>query len=157
VSAASKIQRTNLLRLTSSITPSAVLVKIRSTQLLLARKLLHAAAPSLHSLRAKANNRSDIRTVSTRTLKSGRFSLIYIYVPILTYCSAHLVKWVTENNRPINIINDRELRDLLTAGRPSISLPTNPTISRDIDASFEKCRERISKLLQVSSFFSLIY
>ena len=29
----------------------------------------------------------------------------------------HLVKWVTENNRPINVIKDRELRDLLTAGR----------------------------------------
>jgi len=63
--------------------------------------------------------------------------------------SAHLVKWVTENNRPINIINDRELRDLLTAGRPSIQLPGNTTISRDINASFEKCRERIAKLLEV--------
>jgi hypothetical protein len=62
--------------------------------------------------------------------------------------SAHLVRWITENNRPINIINDRELRELLTAGRPSIDLPGNHTISRDIYASFEKCKERVAKLLQ---------
>jgi hypothetical protein len=68
--------------------------------------------------------------------------------PIIEY-SAHLVKWLTENNRPINIINDRELRELLTAGRPSIQLPTNPTILRDIHMSFEKCQVRIAKLLQV--------
>jgi hypothetical protein len=42
--------------------------------------------------------------------------------------SAHLVKWITENNRPANIINDRELRALLTAGRPNIELPSNNTI-----------------------------
>lgn len=61
---------------------------------------------------------------------------------------AHLVKWVTENNRPLNVINDRALRDLLTAGRPSIDLPSDDTISRDIKTSFEKCRARIAKLLQ---------
>jgi len=62
--------------------------------------------------------------------------------------SAHLVKWITENNRPANIINDRELRALLTAGRPNIELPSNNTIFRDVKASFEKCRDRIAKLLQ---------
>lgn len=36
--------------------------------------------------------------------------------------SAHVVKWMTENNRPINIITDRELIDLLSAGRPNIIL-----------------------------------
>ena len=68
------------------------------------------------------------------------------------YCaySARLVKWVTENNRPLNIINDRELHNLLTAGRPSIHLPSHDTILRDIKAAFEKCRDRVAKLLQVS-------
>jgi hypothetical protein len=60
----------------------------------------------------------------------------------------HLVKWITENNRPANIINDHELRDLLTAGRPSVDLLSNNTISRDINTSFEKCQERIAKLLK---------
>ena len=59
----------------------------------------------------------------------------------------HLVKWVTENNHPVNIINDHELQNLLTAGWPSIELPSNRTISRDIHASFLKCQDRIAKLL----------
>ena len=77
--------------------------------------------------------------------------LLYINAtkrPLTIKCSAHLVKWLTENNRPINIINDRELQNLLTAGHPSIQLPTNPVILNDIHASFEKCRERIAKLLR---------
>ncbi|KAG1806027.1 hypothetical protein EV424DRAFT_1329888, partial [Suillus variegatus] len=53
-----------------------------------------------------------------------------------------------ENNRPVNIINDRALRDLLLSGRPNIELPSHFTITRDIRASFEKCQERIGTLLQ---------
>ena len=70
---------------------------------------------------------------------------------------AQLVRWITESNRPINIINDHLLRDLLTAGRPSITLPSWTTISRDIHESFKKCQQCIGKLLQVSlSFYSCI-
>jgi hypothetical protein len=61
---------------------------------------------------------------------------------------ARLVKWVTENNRPTNIVNDRELEQLLTAGRPHIKIPSSTTVSRDIEACFKKCRERIGKLLK---------
>ena len=60
----------------------------------------------------------------------------------------HLIKWVTESNQPINVINDRELCDLLTAGWPNITLPLSDTISCDIQASFGKCKECIAKLLQ---------
>ncbi|EGN98179.1 hypothetical protein SERLA73DRAFT_56205, partial [Serpula lacrymans var. lacrymans S7.3] len=38
--------------------------------------------------------------------------------------------------------------DLLSAGRPNIELPSHFTISRDIQASFEKCQEQIGNLLQ---------
>jgi hypothetical protein len=55
---------------------------------------------------------------------------------------------VTENNRPTNIVNDRGLRELLKAGRPNIEIPSVWTVSRDIQASFKKCRDRIAKLLQ---------
>ncbi|KAG1895343.1 uncharacterized protein F5891DRAFT_960254, partial [Suillus fuscotomentosus] len=37
---------------------------------------------------------------------------------------------------------------LLFTGRPNVTLPSNQTISRDINISFEKCRVRIAKLLQ---------
>jgi hypothetical protein len=55
---------------------------------------------------------------------------------------------VTENNRPSNIVNDRELRELLKAGRPNIEIPSPWTVNRDIQASFKKCRDHITKLLQ---------
>ena len=55
---------------------------------------------------------------------------------------------MTESNRPTNILNDRELRELLKAGRPNIEIPSPSTVSRDIHASFKKCRDRISKLLK---------
>ena len=61
---------------------------------------------------------------------------------------ARLVKWITENNRPTNIVNDWELRDLLTAGRPHINIPSHHTVSRDIKACFDKCHERIAKILR---------
>ena len=71
----------------------------------------------------------------------------------------HLVKWITEYNRPSNIINDQELHELLTAGRPKVELPTRIAISQDIKACFNKCRDSITKLLCVCSrlyfFFTL--
>lgn len=90
------------------------------------------------------------RIVSTPTRKFGN-SIMLCTITLYSrpfYYSAHLVKWVTENNWPANIINDRELCDLLTAGRPTIQLPSHKTISREIKSSFEKCRERVAKLLQ---------
>ena len=67
-------------------------------------------------------------------------------------CSTCLVKWVTENNHLLNIINDQELHSLLTMGQPSIHLPSHHTISQDVNAAFEKCQDCIVKLLQVSLF-----
>jgi hypothetical protein len=61
---------------------------------------------------------------------------------------ARIVKWVTENNRPVTIIDDTELRELLLAGRPQLTLPSRHTVARDIDACFEHCRDRIKTLLQ---------
>ena len=61
---------------------------------------------------------------------------------------ARLVKWVTENNRPTNIVSDRELEQLLTAGRPHIKVPSSDTVSRDVKACFMKCREHIGKILK---------
>jgi hypothetical protein len=65
--------------------------------------------------------------------------------------SACIVKWVTVNNRPAIIVNDIELNNLLTAGRPHAIIPSASTVKRDINASFAKSREKIGKLLQVSA------
>jgi hypothetical protein len=61
--------------------------------------------------------------------------------------STHLVKWITENNRPTTIIEDRELRELLLTGRPNMELPSATTITRDIRSSFDFCHDRIAKIL----------
>ena len=63
--------------------------------------------------------------------------------------SAHIVKWVTENNRPISIVEDRELCEILTVGRPTLDILSPDTISHDIKASFSKCRTRVMSLLQI--------
>lgn len=52
-------------------------------------------------------------------------------------------------------MKDRELQDLLSAGRPHIRVPSPRTVSRDIKESFEVCRERIGILLCVRVVYSL--
>ncbi len=63
--------------------------------------------------------------------------------------SAHIVKWVTEINRPISIVKDQELCEIFTIGRPTLDIPSPNTISCDIKASFSKCRMHVASLLQV--------
>ena len=70
------------------------------------------------------------------------------YIASSYSCSAHIVKWVTESNRPANIVNDRELKELLTASRPNLEIPSASTVARDIKIAFEKCKGRIAKLLR---------
>lgn len=146
----SRTRRTNHLLPTSNIMLCAALEKMLWTLSSPVRNQSDATSQYFPSLPTRANNQSSIRIVFTQTQKSGNDFFKSFYRTVLNpRDSAHLVKWITENNRPANIINDWELRDLLTAGRPSIELPSNQTISRDINASFEKCRARISKLLKV--------
>jgi hypothetical protein len=64
---------------------------------------------------------------------------------------AHIVRWVTESNRPRHIVNDREFEVLMKAGRPGTTLPSVLTVGRDVNAAFERCRDRIDKLLKVST------
>lgn len=61
---------------------------------------------------------------------------------------ACIVKWVSECNRPANIVKDAELLHLLIAGRPHAIIPSVSTVTRDITASFPKCREKIGTLLK---------
>jgi hypothetical protein len=104
-------------------------------------------------LRVKANSRSSTRIVFTPTPKYGMLIWNFLSQTIIYFNnSAHLIRWITENNRPPNIVNDRKLRELLTVGRPTTNLPSHQTISRDIDTSFKKCQACVAKLLQVSIF-----
>ncbi|KAK7034802.1 dimer-Tnp-hAT domain-containing protein [Favolaschia claudopus] len=61
---------------------------------------------------------------------------------------AHIVQWVTESTRPPHLVNDRGFRTLMTAGRPSLTVPSGQTVSRDIRNSFIRCKKTVDKLLQ---------
>lgn len=59
----------------------------------------------------------------------------------------------------MNVVNDREFLQLMKAGRPGTSLPSSVTVGRDVIISFERCRERIDKILKVgfTFFIYLLY
>jgi hypothetical protein len=61
---------------------------------------------------------------------------------------------VTESNHPLTIVKDHEFIDLMTTGRPHITVPSPFTVAQDIKAVFLKCCQRISNLLAVSCNFS---
>lgn len=108
-------------------------------------------APSSPLLLVKDNNRSKPLIAHSLTLKFGEFYDLRLLDTFLTTISACIVKWVTKNNRPASIVNDTELRELLTAGRPHATIPSVSTVTRDITASFAKCCEKIGKMLKVSA------
>lgn len=58
------------------------------------------------------------------------------------------MKWVAESNRPPDIASDRILINLLTIGRPHLKVPDPNTVQRDVKATYAKCREHMTKLLQ---------
>ena len=47
------------------------------------------------------------------------------------------------------IIKDRELKEILGAGHPGYHIPGQRTVARDIDAAYERCRERVENMLRV--------
>ncbi|KAJ6544909.1 hypothetical protein B0H10DRAFT_2203021 [Mycena sp. CBHHK59/15] len=61
---------------------------------------------------------------------------------------AHIVRWVAENNRPLAIVEDREFKTILGAGRPEFNLPGRRTVSRDLNVSFGVSRAFIEELLK---------
>ncbi len=71
---------------------------------------------------------------------------------ILKYSRAEYVRWVTENKRPFQIVNDQAFRSLMKTGRPETYIPSAETLSRDVKNVFVGIRKRISDMLQVSFY-----
>ncbi|KAJ7902586.1 hypothetical protein B0H14DRAFT_2329133, partial [Mycena olivaceomarginata] len=69
------------------------------------------------------------------------------HTPNLNSGVACIVCWITEANRPLNIVADRQLQDLLIAGRPELTVPSRSTAARDLKAVYERSAHRIKKLL----------
>ena len=102
--------------------------------------------------RPKTHETFTLHSHKSRSLVRVSTSYTSIPYPMLTVpihnISMHLIKWVTKNNCPFNIINGCELQNLLMAGWRNIELPSNITILWDIHALFLKCQDCITKLLQ---------
>jgi hypothetical protein len=63
--------------------------------------------------------------------------------------SAEIVRWVAENKRPFQIVNDRGFQSLMKTGRPGYHIPSAETVSRDVKRVFIEVRKRISGMLKV--------
>ncbi|KAJ6473782.1 hypothetical protein C8R45DRAFT_835183 [Mycena sanguinolenta] len=55
---------------------------------------------------------------------------------------AHIVRWIAEANLPLKIVEDRELRELLGAGRPGFNIPSRRTIALFIHHDISATRNR---------------
>ena len=65
-------------------------------------------------------------------------------------CRAEFVRWVAENKRPFQVVNDRAFRSLMKTGRPECYIPSAKTLSCDVKNVFVNARKRIAEMLQVS-------
>lgn len=77
------------------------------------------------------------------------FFLVLIFLSDTYGFSAHIVRWLAEANRPFKIMEDRELKEMLLAGRPELSIHSRRTIGRDLNAAFDCCSQRIIRILEV--------
>lgn len=59
------------------------------------------------------------------------------------------MRWVAENKRPFQIVNDLGFQSLMKTGRPEYHIPSMQTVSRDVKQVFVQARKRIANMLQV--------
>jgi hypothetical protein len=117
--------------------------------LLVPPPLAHGMATSFPPLHARGSVQSRSPIALTLSPSFGTFFLLSIF-PSDTYClSAHIVHWLAEANRPFKIMEDRELREILLAGRPELTVPSRRTIGHDLNAAFNRCSQRIVSMLEV--------
>ena len=64
---------------------------------------------------------------------------------------AEIVRWVVESLHPFDIVIDRGFRPLMKTGRAEYFLPSAETVARDVRQVFVHSRQRVAKLLRVSS------
>jgi hypothetical protein len=68
---------------------------------------------------------------------------------------AEIVRWVSESLRSFETVKDRGFQSLMKTGRPEYYIPSPSTVSRDVRLVFARTRQRVAKMLQVSSNHAL--
>ena len=85
------------------------------------------------------------------TTEGSRWVLhVYFNCSHLWTFRAHIARWCAKNNCPHRTVKDRQFDILMKARHPGTSLPSPLTVSHDIKATFERCREHINTILKVS-------
>ena len=66
-------------------------------------------------------------------------------------CRAEIVRWVTESQRPFQVVADRGFQSLMKTGCPGCYLPSPSTVSRDVKLVFSRTHTHIANMLNVST------
>jgi hypothetical protein len=105
----------------------------------------------------QAKEKSATHIVNTRKKRHGRPFLFCSCCPVYRIInSAEIVKWVSESQRPLSIVEDRGFQKLMKTGRPTYKIPSRRTVGRDVKHVFKKTRKRIAKMLQVRVQYGII-
>jgi hypothetical protein len=64
------------------------------------------------------------------------------------YCSAAIVRWVTESMWPFNIVSDKYFQSLMKTGRPGYYIPSPVTIAHDMKLVFVNAHQCIAQMLK---------
>ena len=59
------------------------------------------------------------------------------------------MRWVAENKRPFQIVNDLGFQSLMKTGRPEYHIPSMQTVSHNVKQVFVQARKLIANMLQV--------
>jgi hypothetical protein len=73
----------------------------------------------------------------------------WILIIVDEFDRAEIVRWVAENKRPFQIVNDRGFQSLMKTGRPGYCTPSAETVPKDVKQVFLRVRGRVAKMLQV--------
>jgi hypothetical protein len=60
-----------------------------------------------------------------------------------------IVRWVSENLRPFNIVNDRGFQSHMKTGWPGYHIPSASTVARDVKTVFAHTQKTIASILLV--------
>ncbi|EPS97338.1 hypothetical protein FOMPIDRAFT_8037, partial [Fomitopsis schrenkii] len=73
---------------------------------------------------------------------------IHKYRYLRYVCSVAIVRWVTHNMRPFNIVEDDGFHELMKTGQLEYKLPSAMTVGHDVCCVFSGTREHIRKMLK---------
>ncbi|KAJ3738437.1 hypothetical protein EV360DRAFT_58139 [Lentinula raphanica] len=63
-----------------------------------------------------------------------------------------MARWVSENARPFQIVQDRCFCWLQKEGRPTSYIPSRETVARDVKKLYERSKQKLAEELQMCEY-----